>query len=97
MTYVTNIYNIHAIHRASLVVANCDISLSFFIDFIGLKNDQTGPTLVSGRYLQTPRKWVASIGIGKSSRYSGKTQARQENTKYLPGRSGGQHCAVLVH
>jgi len=85
MTYVTNIYNIHAIHRASMGVANCDISLSFFIEFIGLKNDQTGPILVSGRYLRTPRKWVASIGIsgGKFSRYSGRTQAKPRQDRKI--------------
>lgn len=87
-------YKIHAIHHASLIVTNCDISLSFYTDILGLKVDPDRPDLgYPGAWLVLDNNQKQQIHLMEFP----KQAAKQKTGRDLQARPGhGPHLALAV-
>ncbi len=88
------IYNIHAIHHASLVVTNCEISLSFYVDILGLKVVPDRPDLgYPGAWLNIGNNNKQQLHLMAFPKQAAKLNTGQDR-KAHPGH--GSHLALAV-
>jgi len=88
------IYNIHAIHHASLIVTDCDISLSFYVEILGLKVDPDRPNLgYPGAWLVIGNHNKQQLHLMEFPELAAKQKA-DRNRQAHPGH--GPHLALAV-
>ncbi len=88
------IYNIHAIHHVSLIVINCEISLSFYVDILGMEEDQGRPDLgYPGAWLSVGNNNKQQLHLMEFPEQAAK-QGTSQNPQAHPGH--GPHLALAV-